>query len=161
MRGAVWLLLMATLAGCAGGRYTPPVEDRAHPEVGAPAGGVVVAEPPMVSPPPAADEPDRGASAPARRPTDPLSPAVVALLDQASRYETAGQRQQALAYLERAQRISPREPQVYLQLARVRLAMNDVTRAVQLTERGLALAPSGSQVQEQLLQLKRQLGERH
>ena len=48
--------------------------------------------------------------------------------------------QGALAQLERAQRIAPRDPMVYLQLARLRLHMNDRPRAEQLARRGLSLA---------------------
>ncbi len=67
-------------------------------------------------------------------------PALLALMEQADQYESQGNQQAALAQLERAQRIAPRDPMVYLQLARLRLHMNDRPRAEQLARRGLSLA---------------------
>lgn len=68
------------------------------------------------------------------------SPALLALMEKADAMETRGDMRGALAQLERAQRISPRDPMVYLQLARLRLHMNDRVRAQQLAQRGLSLA---------------------
>ncbi|WP_133297484.1 tetratricopeptide repeat protein [Motiliproteus coralliicola] len=68
------------------------------------------------------------------------SPALLALMEKADAMESRGDMRGALAQLERAQRISPRDPMVYLQLARLRLHMNDRTRAKQLAQRGLSLA---------------------
>jgi len=61
-------------------------------------------------------------------------------MEQADALESRGDQQGALAQLERAQRIAPRDPLVYLQLARLRLHMNDSVRAEQLARRGLSLA---------------------
>lgn len=79
------------------------------------------------------------APASSRRYTGP-SPALLALIEQAGQYESQGNPQAALAQLERAQRIAPRDPMVYLQLARLRLHMNDRSRTEQLARRGLSLA---------------------
>ncbi|MEH6471622.1 MAG: tetratricopeptide repeat protein [Halopseudomonas sp.] len=68
------------------------------------------------------------------------SPALLALMEQADGLESKGDQQGALAQLERAQRIAPRDPLVYLQLARLRLHMNDRARAEQLARRGLSLS---------------------
>jgi hypothetical protein len=68
------------------------------------------------------------------------SPVLLALMEQADGLESRGDQQGALAQLERAQRIAPRDPLVYLQLARLRLHMNDRVRAEQLARRGLSLA---------------------
>ncbi len=68
------------------------------------------------------------------------SPVLLALMEQADALKSRGDQQGALAQLERAQRIAPRDPLVYLQLARLRLQMSDRLRAEQLARRGLSLA---------------------
>lgn len=68
------------------------------------------------------------------------SPALLALMEQADQYEGQGQFDAALAQLERAQRIAPRDPMVYLQLSRLRLSMGEPDRAEQLARRGLSLS---------------------
>lgn len=63
--------------------------------------------------------------------------AVLALLDQA-RAEAGGAR--AAAALERALRIEPRNPRLWLELARHHLALGDTAQAEQLAQRANALA---------------------
>lgn len=164
----IWIALLL-LGGCAGNTYVP-VEERSDGRGGAmtapvrqtaPAAetGVAIESPPAPESSPR-DRPAATAmplSAPPTQRTSAPPPALLALLEQAETQEEAGQLQRALSYLERAQRISPREPLVYLQLARVRLSMNDLARATQLTERGLALSAGDSEMRGAFLALKREI----
>lgn len=153
---------LALLAGCAGpGVYQPPVEDRSAAAPRAPAvepdSGVKVT--------PVYDEPvirqqridggsglsvqplypqDGGAQAPIPAPeaAPPASsnPAVVALLDSARQQQSGGALAAAQSSLERAQRIAPRDPQVYYQLADVQRQMQKYAEAEQLARKGIAVA---------------------
>ncbi len=105
-------------------------------------------------PPPATSESVTPPPQPAFQPpaasasrTEP-SGALLALLEQAETQHQAGNNQRALSSLERAQRIAPREPLVYLQLARLRLDMKDYQRADQLARKGLSLSSGNPQMQE-------------
>ncbi len=66
--------------------------------------------------------------------------AVLALLEQAEDQQRQGQNQQALTSLERAQRIAPRQPLVYLQLAQLHQDMGQTQKAQQFARKGLSLA---------------------
>ncbi|MDO6563898.1 tetratricopeptide repeat protein [Amphritea sp. 1_MG-2023] len=79
--------------------------------------------------------------APANR-TDvsPSNPAVLALLDGAKQQQAQGQYRTAQSSLERAQRIAPRDPQVYFQLADLRRQQGQYLQAEQLALKGLTLA---------------------
>jgi hypothetical protein len=68
------------------------------------------------------------------------SPAVVALLDSARQQQGAGSLAAAQTSLERAQRIAPRDPQVYYQLADIQRQMQKYAEAEQVARRGIALA---------------------
>jgi len=69
-----------------------------------------------------------------------IDPPVLALLSTAQQQQTQGDLNGAAASLERAQRISPREPQVLYRLAEVRLAQGDAQQAEQIAQRGLSLS---------------------
>ncbi|WP_207063283.1 tetratricopeptide repeat protein [Motiliproteus sp. SC1-56] len=155
VRSLVCLTLAGLLAACATtSPPTVPVEERGLPQ-GAPPAPVVPDEPRLPPEPagemaPAPGYPVTPVPAPKplplpeplpRTPSDSQpSGALLALLEQAEARHQAGQPQQALALLERAQRIAPREPLVYLQLARLRLDLGDRVRAQQLARKGLALS---------------------
>lgn len=156
-RVGIALVLALLLGGCAGGSYVQ-VEERmkAPAETLTGAGEPVYPDNRNGAAATEKSKPVQPYMPPAVRATAP-SPALLALLQQAETQERAGQLQRSLSYLERAQRISPREPLVYLQLARVRLSMNDLARAAQLVERGLALAAGDDQVRSALQGLKREV----
>src|SRR5690606_5050918 len=100
--------LVLVLAGCS--VYTMPGGERAPVET-RPAPGHVITEPrEPASPPPAPVPP---------APDPGVTPAAAGLLDKAQAASAQGDYEQALALLERAQRIDPNSAQVYLQLARV------------------------------------------
>ena len=86
--------------------------------------------------------PGAGAEEEIRLPPASENSAVLALLEQA-RFETDGGRATgAVATLERALRIEPRNPQLWLELARHHLAQGDSMQAEQLAQRANGLAGS-------------------
>ncbi len=145
---AVLLVLSLGLASCA---VTPvsapvPVEDRASrpaplpgPEglpPAAPEEPAPVPEPVPLPVPPVA--PDRPGSATPARP-----PAVVALLDRVDTAAATGNPAQAAAELERALRISPRDGELWLRLARVRLQQKQWQQAEAVALKCISLPESG------------------
>ncbi|WP_421868972.1 tetratricopeptide repeat protein [Motiliproteus sp.] len=160
------LLLMLFLVGCAAPNYNVPIEDRSQRSAGSVPPSTRIDPPASTYTQPDSSQPSRPQPAePARsypvEPVEPIesitpsvpqqappsavtyggpSPALLALMEKADTLESQGDMRGALAQLERAQRISPRDPMVYLQLARLRLHMNDRARAQQLAQRGLSLA---------------------
>lgn len=69
-----------------------------------------------------------------------VTPAVVALLDSARQQTRSGSYSAAASTLERAQRIAPREPEVYYEMARVRLKSGDWSQAEHLALKGVQLS---------------------
>ena len=76
--------------------------------------------------------------------TEPTSasdkPVVVSLVHDAEGASAGGQHDRAIAYLERALRIEPRNPRLWHQLAQVRLEQGRYQQAVHLAARSNALA---------------------
>lgn len=70
--------------------------------------------------------------------------AVVALLDTAKQETSTGDLRAAQARLERAQRIAPREPEVYFQLADVKRQLGQFMDAEQVALRGVDVASGQS-----------------
>lgn len=115
--------LALVLTGCS--IYTLPGSQRAPVET-RPVPGATVADTP--APPPAAPLPPA---------TDPgVSSAAAGLLDKARAASAQGDYEQALALLERAQRIDPNSAEVYLQLARVYAAQGHADKARDTASRG-------------------------
>jgi predicted Zn-dependent protease len=73
--------------------------------------------------------------------------AVIALLDRAQTDNDSGQREAAGASLERALRIEPRNPWLWLQLAQVRLAQGQYEQATTLAGKSNSFAGHQSRVQ--------------
>lgn len=86
--------------------------------------------------PPVAEEP--GGETPVLRPVSQ------SLIDQSRDQRRSGNYGQAAATLERAIRIDPGEPAVWLELARVRYAESNFPQAEQLARKARSLAPGGS-----------------
>lgn len=121
--------LALVMAGCAGvdTRDTPPAP--------------VVTPPPTVSPPaPVAPPPP-----PARPPQPSVSGAWLPLVNKAEQATARGDYEQALALLERAQRIDPESAEIYLQLARTHRARGDLAQARATAERGMLFCSSKAQ----------------
>ena len=101
---------------------------------------VVAAPPPTVAPPPVtAPQP------PARPPQPSTSGAWLPLVKQAEQAARRGDYEQALALLERAQRIDPESGEIYLQLARTHRARGDVDQARATAERGMLFCSGSAQ----------------
>jgi len=129
-------LLLASLAGCSvystPGGTPAPVETRPGTSVGSPE--------PAPPPPPGEAQP------PVAQPPEPnASDAYGPLLARADRAASGGDYEQALALLERAQRIDPDSAEVYLALARTYAAKGDVARARATAERGLLYCRSNAE----------------
>lgn len=104
--------------------------------------------PSSTTPPPPTEQPG-SAVPPTETPTPPvrpaprtfrLGPAANSLATQAQGLSTSGQHAQAAATMERALRIEPDNPLVWLELAKIRLAGGDTAQAENLARRALALS---------------------
>lgn len=82
-----------------------------------------------------------------------ISPAGDALLDQSRRQRRAGEFAQASASVERAIRIEPDHPAVWLELGQLRFEQGDYAQAEQMGRKSLSLATQGSVAQSQAAQL--------
>ena len=120
LSGLALLVSALSLAACA-----MPGGGEPHP-----GGGEGTAQPPPAAP-------GRPSAAPARQ--FRLGPATSALVTQAQRQATSGDYGQADATLERAVRIEPDNPLVWIELGRVRLAENNPAQADGLARKALAL----------------------
>jgi len=79
-----------------------------------------------------------------------LDDAVLALINEANNYQQTGNLVMAVASLERAQRIAPREPYVLYNLAKARLAQKDFVVAEQIATRALFYTNNKPQMQAKL-----------
>jgi Flp pilus assembly protein TadD len=115
-------LLLLVAAGCT--TYTPP-DTAPAPVEERPEQPVMV--PPAPKPPPSTPP----------RPAPSASAAWQPLLAKAEQATQRGDYEEALALLERAQRIEPDSGEVYLSMARTHRAKGDVAQARATAERGL------------------------
>jgi hypothetical protein len=107
---------------------TPPQPGTAQPEPGTPT--PAVPEPPR--PPPKQFK---------------LSPATAALVAQAHKQETGGDYAPAAATLERALRIEPENPLLWIELGQIRLSEGNAAQADSMGHKALALATGDAQAQ--------------
>lgn len=135
-----WLFVPAALlllAGCAGMATRPPAT---VPPAAATTAAV----------PPAAQQPGEGAIiAPVPRSAMSRNHAVIALLDRAQTDSEAGQREAAGASLERALRIEPHNPWLWLGLAQLRLAQGQYAQAITLARKANSFAGRQPRVQSE------------
>lgn len=136
--------LVLGLSGCVSttGGYKPPVEDRSSGVVqkAEPVRGVIVA-PQVRRETPAQISTQDSVPAPVTSPAPRSSnPAVIALLDNAVEQKSTGQMKAAQSSLSRAQRIAPRDPEVYFQLADLNRLEGKYPQAEQLALKGTNLA---------------------
>lgn len=117
-------------------------------------GCVGVATEPTTLIPPGEQQPGGGDVAPQVPKTEmSRNRAVIALLDQAQSDNESGQRDAAGASLERALRIEPRNPWLWLELAQVRLAQGQYSQAITLARKSNSFAGHQSRVQASNWQL--------
>ncbi|MBQ0755544.1 MAG: tetratricopeptide repeat protein [Amphritea sp.] len=147
------LVFTSLLSGCIGGNanLSPTVEDRSV------SGGEVVIDRNANSGTAIATPVETGqgftvvtTEVAAPKPVTQRNPAVVALLDGARQQQKQGEYRSAQSSLERAQRIAPRDPQVYLQLADLRRQQGQYLQAEQLALKGLTLARGRSAMERKL-----------
>lgn len=123
------LSLITLLAACS--TYTPPDSE--------PAPVVTQPEHTVVSPPPKVPRTQH-------RPASPsASAAWQPLLVKAEQAVARGDYEQALALLERAQRIDPDSAEVYLSMAKTQRARGDIAQAKATAERGLLYCSTARQ----------------
>jgi hypothetical protein len=157
------LLLTATLtavmAGCSispSQPPRPPVEDRgSEAPAPTPAPQEQRSEPAVVTP-----LPDAGPAAtpspspaPTPQPQAQQSPAVIALLSDAEQSRVAGDYRSAQGSLQRAQRIAPRDPEVYYSLALTHMELEDFDLAEQVALKGVSLAQGNREQLQRLWKL--------
>jgi len=82
-----------------------------------------------------------------------MSPAAQALLEQGREQRRAGEYAHASASLERALRIASGEPEVWLEMGRLRFDEGNFAQAEQMGRKALSLAPAGSSVAAQASRL--------
>jgi tetratricopeptide (TPR) repeat protein len=129
------LITLLALAGCT---LTRPAPFAPPPPAPPPSGSA--------QPQPGAPAPGSAAAAPAERPAPPpprqfrLGAAAGSLVTQAHAQASSGDYGQAAATLERAQRIEPDNPLLWIELGRVRLAENNAPQADAMGRKALALA---------------------
>ena len=136
-------LLLAALAACSLVRSPEP----------SPAGPPVVSPRSTSPPPPSARPPGDAGGAPQQQQPPAGAPAAApreqhyefgaatrALVAQATTQESSGDLEAAAATLERAVRIEPRNPLVWIELARLRLLMQSPREADGLARRALSLS---------------------
>lgn len=70
----------------------------------------------------------------------PSNPAVLALLSDAEKYQQQGNLSAAQSRIQRAQRIAPRDPKVYYQLAQTHYELEDYRLAEQVALKGVSYA---------------------
>lgn len=79
----------------------------------------------------------------------PLSPAVLALVNEADRNGQAGDFESAVATLERALRISPRNPRLTYKLAKLRLRQSKPRLAEDLAKKAALLSANNKRLKKQ------------
>jgi tetratricopeptide (TPR) repeat protein len=129
------LMTAAVLAACAS--QGPPATRPTPPPAGGPASGTTQPGPAVPGQAPGAS-PERPAAPPPRQ--FHLGPASSALVAQAHQQASGGDYGQAAATLERALRIEPDNPLLWIELGRVQLSENNAAQADAMGRKALALA---------------------
>jgi tetratricopeptide (TPR) repeat protein len=86
-------------------------------------------------------------------PLDAQNPAVIALLDSAYQQSESGHLDIAASKLERAVRISPRDPQIWHALAKIRFQQNKYALAISLAKKSNLLSNNNKKLQRDNLLL--------
>lgn len=145
------LLVLVTIAACTTNPiYTPPPR-------------IMVPQPPGSQPPPSHRAPEPATpetslpppeALPIPSPAPPASSgATAALLDQSRQQSAAGNFAMATSSLERALRINPRDPGLWLELGRVKLRQRDFVQAESMGRRASAIAGTDARWRGQIDEL--------
>lgn len=140
------LIAAAALSACA--LFRPPPAQPVPAGPGQTAAGSAQPPPPGApAPAPLTAEPPPQPSAPSPAKQFHLGAAAGALVTQAHQQAGSGDTAQAAATLERALRIEPDNPLVWIELGRVRLAENNPAQADAMGRKALALATGDAAAQ--------------
>ncbi|HXQ31552.1 MAG TPA: hypothetical protein VN790_06265 [Steroidobacteraceae bacterium] len=134
-RLAAALLAATLLGGCS---LLGPPQPQSPARVAVPPAAPGASAPLAITPSPAAEAPAQQAPAPTRQYL--LGPAVRSLVTQAHAQVAHGDLPGASASLDRALRIEPTNPLLWIELGRLRLAENDAHQAEGCGRKALALA---------------------
>jgi len=119
------------------GKQEPAARTPVPTTPGPPTAGVVIHPVPEAPPaPPGNMEPQL----PPARTAPPASAATQALLTQSRVHQAAGNYEQAAASIERALRIEPRQPLLWLELGNIRLKEGDFAQAEGMGRKALSLS---------------------
>jgi Tfp pilus assembly protein PilF len=141
------LIMAVALSGCAL-FHAPPPQPAAPPTGGgASAGSAQPSQPGAQAPTPVTPVPPAQPSVPSPPKQFHLGPAASALVSQAHQQAGGGDTTQAAATLERALRIEPDNPLVWIELGRVRLAANNAAQADAMGRKALTLASGDAAAQ--------------
>ena len=151
------LLLAVLLPACSG--YQPPapvygsggVDPYAQPGYPGPSRTIPLENEKNVTVQPAAPVETPSAPPPSRysTPRQQMSPAALALMSESKRYSRAGDLEAAVVRLERALRISPRNPEITYQLAKLRLQQEKPVLAEDLAKKAALLAAGDKRLKRQ------------
>jgi hypothetical protein len=148
MRGA-GLLMVFLLAGCVPPDFGSPDPAQRTPVPAQPAPPAVAVVRPV---PPVVPVPE-GAVEPPLRTAPPVSSASQALLRQSRGHQATGDYDLAAASIERALRIEPRQPLLWLELGYIRLEEADYAQAESLGRKALSLSAGDAMLTEQAEEL--------
>jgi hypothetical protein len=120
----------------------------------------VLSSPPVISPPAPGEEPSIDAPVPAplpherpRVPAATLSPASKALVAQAQTQRNKGDLPGATVTLERALRIEPNNPLLWIEMGKLRMAQRNYVQAEGMGRKALAMSVGDDRTQSQAWQL--------
>jgi hypothetical protein len=153
-------LIVATLLLASAGCSLQPFKSEPEPAARSPApaatgGGPVISEPPPVAEPGTAEpviEVPPPAPLPRERPKAPpakLSPASQALVAQAQSQRKKGDLPGATVALERALRIEPSNPLLWIEMGRLRMDQKNYAQAEAMGRKALSMAVGDSRTQSQ------------
>ncbi len=143
------LAVLLLLAGCVPPDFgTPDPTQRTPVPAPSPAAAVVRPVPPMAPVPGGTVDPR-----PPLRTAPPVSSASQALLTQSRSHQVAGDYGLAAASIERALRIEPRQPVLWLELGKIRLKEADYAQAESMGRKALSLSAGDAALSAQAEQL--------
>jgi Tfp pilus assembly protein PilF len=140
------LITAVALSACAL-FHEPPPQPAPPTSGGAPAGSAQPSQPAPKAPTAVTPAPPAQPAVPSPPKQFHLGPAASALVSQAHQQSAGGDSAQAAATLERALRIEPDNPLVWIELGRVRLAENNAAQADAMGRKALALASGDAAAQ--------------
>jgi hypothetical protein len=151
------VVLVTLAAGCVPLSFEKtPEEPPAPAPVAAPRPAPAPAPMPAPAPAPRPEAPGSALPVPPPAPARPppaMAPASQALLKESRRYQAGGEYPQAAAAIERALRIEPRQPLLWLELGQIRLREGNRAQADSMARKALSLASGDATVEAQALEL--------